>query len=284
MPITSDSVFTYGFILCVVAIACAIPLYSLIRRNAPERAWNRHGNVSTAALNKVDLLGLGLFLGIYAVFLIFSQMPPELGADGMPKQIRITPLVLIAGMITQIVPAVMVIVLLLFRGTNFSEFFGLRWKHAMYLIVIAPLGVILAYAFVISLNVLGYDAWLHGYFGEDSKIQETVRVYQETSAITIRGMLAVSVVLIAPVVEEIVFRGYIYTATKRFTDRFFAAIFTSLLFGIVHFNINALLPLVFLALILTLAYELTGSLWAPISIHTLFNASTLINLEMQMPG
>ncbi len=97
--------------------------------------------------------------------------------------------------------------------------------------------------------------------------------------------MALAVVILAPVCEEIVFRGYIYGATKRFTDRFFACLFSSLLFAVAHYNINALLPLLFLAILLTVAYELTGSLWAPISIHALFNATTLINLEMsKLPG
>jgi membrane protease YdiL (CAAX protease family) len=48
---------------------------------------------------------------------------------------------------------------------------------------------------------------------------------------------------------------------------------------VVHYNINALIPLFFLAIVLTIAYELTGSIWAPIIIHALVNANTLIMIE-----
>ncbi len=284
MPMTSDSVFTYTFLLCAVAITCAVPLYGLIRKNAPDLGWNRQGKVSTEFLNKADLLGIALFLLIYGAYLLASQAPPELNPDGTVKEIKITPLILVARIISQVVPGIIVMALLMFRNMNFVEFFGLRWKNARYLVVIAPMGVIFTYLFFFLLESSGYLDFLKNAFGDDSKEQETVRVYKEASATAIRILIAVSVCVVAPVIEELVFRGYIYASAKRFTDRFFAAAFSSLFFAVVHFNINALLPLFLLALILTLAYELTGSLWAPISIHALFNVSNLVMLEMQIPG
>ena len=53
---------------------------------------------------------------------------------------------------------------------------------------------------------------------------------------------------------------------------FLAAIVTSMLFALVHGNVPGTLPLFALALMLTIAYELTGCLWVPIAIHALFNA------------
>ncbi|MBT8037160.1 MAG: CPBP family intramembrane metalloprotease [Verrucomicrobiae bacterium] len=281
---TSDAVFTSTFILCVVAMVCAVPAYAQIRKKAPHLSGHRHGKIRTEFLNRADLLGIALFLSIYGTYLIAAQSPPELNPDGTVREIKITPPILAAQIISQIVPGIIVMALLMFRNMNIVEFFGLRWKNARYLIVIAPMGVILTYLFFFIVEDSGYMDFLKEIFGDDSKEQETVRIYKETSAGTIRLLIGLSVCVVAPLVEEIVFRGYIYAATKRFTDRFFAAAFSSLLFAVVHFNINALLPLFLLALILTLAYELTGSLWAPISIHALFNASNLVMLEMRIPN
>ncbi|MDP7309440.1 MAG: CPBP family intramembrane metalloprotease, partial [Roseibacillus sp.] len=74
----------------------------------------------------------------------------------------------------------------------------------------------------------------------------------------------------------VVFRGYIYVVVKRFTNIPFAVIFSGLLFGAVHGNLLALLPLTILGIVLALAYEYTGSLWAPIAIHFCFNAATVV--------
>jgi len=59
-------------------------------------------------------------------------------------------------------------------------------------------------------------------FGQDVQVQDAVRIYQEADAVVIRMMLGISAVVIAPLVEEVVFRGYIYTVTKRYTARVFS--------------------------------------------------------------
>jgi len=133
------------------------------------------------------------------------------------------------------------------------------------------------------MEMAGYSEMIKSIFGE-AKQQEIVKIYQETSAVSIRVMLAIAAVIIAPVVEEVVFRGYIYPVCKRYTGRIIATFFASLFFSAVHFNIPALLPLFILAIILTIAYELSGSLWVPISIHASFNAFTLIVQEIQPPS
>ena len=84
-------------------------------------------------------------------------------------------------------------------------------------------------------------------------------------------MLIVSTCLVAPVVEEVLFRGYIYPVVKRFSDRSFSAIFTSTVFAVVHLNVLSLAPLWALAMCFTIAYEITGCLWIPIMMHAIFN-------------
>jgi len=241
MPITADSIFLYSYFLCVALMAIVIPLCFYARRKAPGLGRNQRGSVRTDALGIFDLAGLAVFFGIYAVFLKEYLDPPQLDESGNRLEVNITPLILAVGMVVQFVPPLVVAVLLSARGIDLGKFFGIN----------------------------------------DNKLQQTVKTYQEASAVTVRIMIAISAIIIAPVAEEIVFRGYIYTATKRFSNRFFAAILSSLLFGVVHFNISAFIPLVFLALLLTIAYELSGSIWAPISIHALFNASTILFQEVK---
>jgi hypothetical protein len=281
MPITADSIFLYSYFLCVALMAIVIPLCFYARRKAPGLGRSQRGNVRTDALSIFDLAGLAVFFGIYAVFLKEYLDPPQLDESGNRLEVNITPLILAVGMVVQFVPPLVVAVLLSARGIDLGKFFGIRWKNVRYLWVIAPIGVIITYLFLFSIELWGYGVWLEERFADDNKLQQTVKTYQEASAVTVRIMIAISAIIIAPVAEEIVFRGYIYTATKRFSNRFFAAILSSLLFGVVHFNISAFIPLVFLALLLTIAYELSGSIWAPISIHALFNASTILFQEFK---
>ena len=81
--------------------------------------------------------------------------------------------------------------------------------------------------------------------------------------------------IVAPIAEEVVFRGYLYPAAKRFCGPAGAVLFSSLVFAAAHGNVVALLPLFALAVLLCLIYEFTGSIWASISVHFLFNAATV---------
>jgi membrane protease YdiL (CAAX protease family) len=79
-------------------------------------------------------------------------------------------------------------------------------------------------------------------------------------------------IAIAPLSEELIFRGFVYAVVKRYSERFFAAIISSAVFAIAHYDIPALAPLFALGMCLTVAYELSGCLWVPITIHAIFNA------------
>lgn len=87
---------------------------------------------------------------------------------------------------------------------------------------------------------------------------------------------ALAVGVVAPVAEELFFRGVVYPFFKRFGGVAFAAGVTGVFFGAVHCNWFALLPLAAFGTYLCLIYEKTGSIRIPIVVHGLFNLSTLV--------
>ncbi|MGF1655696.1 MAG: lysostaphin resistance A-like protein [Verrucomicrobiales bacterium] len=91
-------------------------------------------------------------------------------------------------------------------------------------------------------------------------------------------MIAMAII-IAPICEEFVYRGFLYPALKRYVGLTMAMLLSALLFGLAHMHAPAVLPLMFLGIILVLAYEFTGSLIVPMTIHALFNAATLAMLH-----
>ena len=82
----------------------------------------------------------------------------------------------------------------------------------------------------------------------------------------------------APIVEELIFRGYLYPIMKKYTGAWFALISSSLLFGIIHVSLVPLIPLALFGAILVLLYEYTESIWTPIIAHCIFNTATLVNI------
>jgi membrane protease YdiL (CAAX protease family) len=93
------------------------------------------------------------------------------------------------------------------------------------------------------------------------------------------GLIAagVMVIAIAPVVEEVFFRGFFYRALRTRYPIALAALIDGLIFGVIHYSFDgadALLilpPLAFLGVIFCLVYERTGSLYAVIGMHTFNN-------------
>jgi membrane protease YdiL (CAAX protease family) len=97
-----------------------------------------------------------------------------------------------------------------------------------------------------------------------------------------RLTMGAAAVLLAPVAEEVMFRGILYPVIKQFGGPQLALWAASLLFAAVHLNLATFVPLAFLAVVLTLLYEHTGNLLAPIMAHVLFNAlnfATLLVLQ-----
>ncbi|MBI4707643.1 MAG: TatD family hydrolase [Candidatus Omnitrophica bacterium] len=80
------------------------------------------------------------------------------------------------------------------------------------------------------------------------------------------------VVLIAPIVEEILFRGFVYTAIKNKFGRRTAYLLSTILFAGLHANLVGFLPIAVLGILLAYLYEHTGSLIPSITVHVTHNS------------
>jgi membrane protease YdiL (CAAX protease family) len=106
-------------------------------------------------------------------------------------------------------------------------------------------------------------------------MQESVKLLQTTDDPAVLWLMALAAVLVAPLCEELLFRGYLYPVAKKFTGPWLAACSSALFFAAAHGNLSALLPLFLFGLLLVWIYEKTGSLWAPIAVHFCFNGATV---------
>ena len=91
-----------------------------------------------------------------------------------------------------------------------------------------------------------------------------------------RAVVIALAVGVAPLAEEVLFRGYLYGVARKYAGRFWAMMATALLFAGVHGHLPSLAGLFLFAVLLTLLYEKSGSLWVPIVVHALFNSVTVI--------
>jgi len=80
-----------------------------------------------------------------------------------------------------------------------------------------------------------------------------------------------TLVVVAPVAEEILFRGYLYGKLKKFVPVWVAIVVTSLLFGAIHGAWNIALDTFALSVILCLLRETTGNIWSSVLLHMVKN-------------
>jgi membrane protease YdiL (CAAX protease family) len=217
------------------------------------------------------LLDLPLIGLVFLVYFGLTAMPT--GGDEIPLEEKFTPEVLVASIVFQLLLMGMVISFVIWR-VRLSEWLGLRWKLWPLAFAIAPLTVFFMWCFMGAVHLSGWNAWLERSLGIES-MQEAVKLLQEAKDPRVVVLMAIAAVIVAPVAEEVVFRGYLYPAAKSFCGPAGAIIFSSLVFAAAHGNVVALLPLFLLAVLLCLLYEFTGSIWACISVHFLFNAATV---------
>jgi membrane protease YdiL (CAAX protease family) len=83
--------------------------------------------------------------------------------------------------------------------------------------------------------------------------------------------------IVAPFMEEFVFRGFLFNALLRYMPVWVAAVISGIIFGASHGSPTAFLPLAASGVVLAYVYERSGSLTASMLTHALFN---LINVAL----
>lgn len=144
---------------------------------------------------------------------------------------------------------------------------GVGWRSAAWMIVLLLIGFI-----VFSV------AWAEVFEPGKDKVLESLGTDEGSTLLVLSAALTC---VVAPIGEEFLFRGYIFTALRGWRGTIPAALLTGLLFGGVHVGsapLGDLLPLAALGFGLCLLYRHTGSLYPGIVSHCLNNCIAFVGL------
>ena len=166
------------------------------------------------------------------------------------------------------------------HGVGIRDAFGLKkgWPTSLLLalaviVVVFPIAEVLASVSSLILAKLGIP------FQEE----EAVVLVTGAKAFWMKAYLAFFTVVMAPVAEEFIFRGVLYTFIKQMGYPKLALFGVSAAFALIHGSAPLALSLFVLALVLTWLYEKTDNLLASIMTHSLFNFVGLLALYFQDP-
>jgi len=162
------------------------------------------------------------------------------------------------------------------RRRPFGQTLGLSW----------PTGVSSAkgfsICFLVALSLLGVGGLITYYLGgQKTDLDKLIE-----SSYQARLATAVVAVLTAPLVEEVIYRGMLYTALEKVTGMGWAIAIVSFLFAGVHVyqywnNVGVILAITILSVTLTAIRAFSGRLLPSVVIHLVFNGvqSLILILE-----
>jgi len=159
------------------------------------------------------------------------------------------------------------------RALSWSTAFGLRtagfFRDAGWgiVILVGVMPLILGYNIVAQIVM----EWV----GITPDVQDVTRIISESSSSTTKIYFALLALAVAPVVEELIFRGILLPALTRMAGVKTAIVVVSVLFAAVHGHWPSFVPLFMLSAALCLAYIYRGSLITSIAMHSAFNSLTI---------
>ena len=264
LSVSSVAVMLNNILLVLGVVVLFIWIITQIQKSGKYRLKNvplRKNNIYPASL-VLFFVGWHLFSAV-ARWLLMKCGLPELQSG------------LLGGMIGQVVaiPAAIIFAYHSFsRGVRRG--IGLSLRHPLYDTARGIVGFLAVFPVCVLLGVI--VTWVF----EQFSIKYTPHaLIQALSQISLGWKVAVviSAAVLAPIIEEIFFRGLVQSALRRIVSPWVAILITSIIFAAIHTSQPQYIPALFvLAVMLGYNYERCGRLWASILIHMLFNAATLI--------
>ncbi len=131
------------------------------------------------------------------------------------------------------------------------------------------------------LGVLSLSSWVMGRPPVSSN--PLIPLIMEATTAGEKLLFFMTVAVLAPVFEEIFFRGFLFNAFRATLGTAAGMVLSSLLFSLMHFDFVMVPGLFAIGMMLCFVYYHTQSLAAPMLLHGLWNATTLITVQTLFP-
>lgn len=216
----------------------------------------------TFGLPEAILAGLLIFLFLLNIVASISHPSVELDSRN-----------LVSGLLVTVGVVVFIAAFLTLRGRNIETLAGISKFGAARAIATGAVLLFFAYPLISLADII-----VQQFFGGGSSKQTIVELFNSSQTIQQRVVIIIFAVVIAPAAEEFMFRFFLYGVLKRYFGYLFGLVANSLLFAAVHGHLPSFAALFVLGCCFTIAYEWSGSILVSMTMHSLFNAMTLIVL------
>ena len=206
-----------------------------------------------------------------ALLILFLSV--SIGASVSQPSIQFNAHNLIGNFLLMVFLVLFIVTFLRLRGFDVGSLGG--FYRISFLRTLSTGAILLFFAYPL---ILWSDIITQRLFGGGSSRQNIVEFFSGSRTLQQRIMIIVFAIAIAPVIEEFLFRFFLYNVIKRYLGRLVGVTFSALLFAAAHAHFPSFVPLFVLGSCFAIAYEWTGSLLVAMTMHSLFNSLTLTAL------
>jgi len=178
---------------------------------------------------------------------------------------------LISSVSLQVVGLILIHFFLRQHELSWAGFLGLKGSGLWRAIALGVAVVAVALPLTVGLNEV--CKILLTQFAGNVETQPTMKILESSVSLPQRIYFGFTAIVLAPLLEEILFRAILYRGIKQHGYPKLALFGSAVLFGAIHLSLLTFVPLTVLAIILALLYDKADSLMAPIIAHSIFNAA-----------
>ena len=260
--VAPNILFSILFILWVLA---SLYVYaSLIHQISAQRPGGVGANVPARTFGMPEAILAALLIAFFSLSISASVSQPS---------IQFSARNLLGNFLLMVFLVLLIVTLLRLRGFDVSSLGG--FYRIRFLRVLSTGAILLLFAYPL---ILWSDIITQRIFGGGSSRQNIVEFFSGSPTLEQRIMIIIFAVAVAPVIEEFLFRFFLYNVIKRYFGRFIGVAFSALLFAAAHAHFPSFVPLLVLGSCFAIAYEWTGSILVAMTMHSLFNSLTLTAL------
>ena len=206
-----------------------------------------------------------------ALLILFLSV--SIGASVSQPSIQFSAHNLIGNFLLMVFLVLFIVTFLRLRGFDVGSLGG--FYRISFLRTLSTGAILLFFAYPL---ILWSDIITQRLFGGGSSRQNIVEFFSGSRTLQQRIMIIVFAIAVAPVIEEFLFRFFLYNVIKRYLGRLLGITFSALLFAAAHVHFPSFVPLFVLGSCFAIAYEWSGSLLVAMTMHSLFNSLTLTAL------
>ena len=257
--------FFFGVLSVLYVVVSAYVYISLIHQISAREEPNPFG---VDAAPRTFGLPEAILSTVLIVFLLLN-----ISASVSHPSIDFSAPTLLGNFLVMLFVVLFIVAFLQLRGFDVGALAG--FSKISFLRVLSTGAILLFFAYPL---ILWSDIITQRLFGGGSSRQNIVEFFSGSRTIEQRIMIIVFAIAIAPVIEEFLFRFFLYNVIKRYLGRLVGVTFSAVLFAAAHAHFPSFVPLFVLGSCFAIAYEWSGSILIAMTMHSLFNSLTLAAL------